>query len=130
MSRKNVTDAFILYGIAFLFGYFVLSGKAYFLHPAVAIISFIIYMMFVLQAVYILLRGVVSHGEWTHHFFLRIRLRMKAREWYECIDYIKETGDFGMCCNEVMAIDCAKRNIFGALYEYAGEFTQDGHESS
>lgn len=126
MNKKNVTDAFILFMVAWIFGYLVISGLPFAIHPALALGCAFVFVVFDLWAIYILVRGLFSHGQWTHYFFLNLRLRSRAKQWYICIDQIRLSQDYGMCCSEEMAIECAKHNVFDELYEYADKYTPDG----
>lgn len=51
-----------------------------------------------------------------------IRLAAANALWQESIKRIRDTGDYGMCCNEEMAIQCAKEYYFGKLIKYADKF--------
>lgn len=55
--------------------------------------------------------------------FKKIRLIAANALWQESIKDIRETGNYGMCCNEEMAIQCAKEYYFGKkLIKYADKF--------
>lgn len=51
-----------------------------------------------------------------------IRLAIANMQWQEAINRIRETGDYGMCCNEETAIQCAKEYYFGKLIKYADKY--------
>lgn len=55
-------------------------------------------------------------------FFRSLRLMIANIKWQETIEEIRETGDYGMCCNEEMAIQCAKEYHFGKLIKYADKY--------
>lgn len=55
-------------------------------------------------------------------FFNNIKLKMANLMWQKSIRRIRSTGDYGMCCNEEMAIQCAKEFYFGKLIKYADKF--------
>lgn len=54
--------------------------------------------------------------------FRSLRLMIANEKWQETIKQIRETGDYGMCCNEEMAIQCAKEYHFGKLIKYADKY--------
>lgn len=54
--------------------------------------------------------------------FKKIRLIAANALWQDAIADIRATGDYGMCCNEEMAIQNAKEYYFGRLIKYADKF--------
>ena len=63
-------------------------------------------------------------------FFKHLRLTIANKKWQESIKEIKETGDYGMCCNEEMAIQCTKEYHFGNLIKYADKYTPNTDRKS
>lgn len=54
--------------------------------------------------------------------FKNLRLQIANLRWQDAIADIRATRDYGMCCNEEMAIQCAKEFYFGKLIKYADRF--------
>lgn len=54
--------------------------------------------------------------------FKNIRLAISNLQWQESIKRIRDTGDYGMCCGENEAIQCAKEYYFGKLIKYAEKY--------
>lgn len=58
--------------------------------------------------------------------FKNLRLLIANSQWQKSIRRICNTGDYGMCCDEEMAIQCAKEYYFGKLIKYADKYKPKG----
>lgn len=125
MKRSNNGTKLLLvclYNIGFLLGLAVVSGELFVISKALAVVVLIIDTTMLLLGFRIALGFVIEGPNYTYVPLLKVRLRRCNKKWVEVVDYIKETGDYGMCCNELTAVQCAKEHCFGKLVSYADHY--------
>lgn len=125
MKRSNNGTKLLLvclYSIGFLLGLAVVSGELFVISKALTVVVLIIDTAMLLLGFRIALGFVIEGPNYTYVPLLKVRLRRCNKKWVEVVDYIKETGDYGMCCNELTAVQCAKENCFGKLVSYADHY--------
>lgn len=125
MKRSNNGTKLLLvclYSIGFLLCLVVVSGELFVISKALAVVVFIIDIAMLLLGFRIALGFVIEGPNYTYVPLLKVRLRRCNKKWVEAVDYIKETGDYGMCCNELTAVQCAKEHCFGKLVSYADQY--------
>lgn len=125
MKRSNNGTKLLLvclYNIGFLLCLVVVSGELFIISKALVVVVFIIDIAMLLLGFRIALGFVLEGPNYTYVPLLKVRLRRCNKKWVEAVDYIKETGDYGMCCSELTAVQCAKEYCFGKLVSYADHY--------
>ena len=121
-SNKTFWLNLLLYTIQFALDYMIVSGVISAVSYVATTLVLVVANSVGALSMYIAVRLVVSNGTYEFHPVRKMKLEKANKLWQKSIERIRITGDYGMCCNEEMAIKCSKEYYFGELLKYADEY--------